>query len=144
MWWDTNFSEDHAASVFTSHWRWKQQYPPKGWHIRCHNPEDLDFYLHRGENLKSHKFRNFLCFLEPPLTVILIPRTAVCISMESYVLTVYIRSAGARIAELRAGWLGSLSPGTGWEIFLLTPASRPSLGPTSLLSNGYRGFFPWG
>jgi hypothetical protein len=29
-------------------------------------------------------------------------------------------------------------------IFLFTIASRTALGPTSLLTNGYQGFFPWG
>jgi hypothetical protein len=28
-------------------------------------------------------------------------------------------------------------------IFLLPPASRPAVGPLSLLYNGYRGSFPW-
>jgi len=28
-------------------------------------------------------------------------------------------------------------------IFLFATASRPSLGPPNLLSNGYQGFFPW-
>jgi hypothetical protein len=32
----------------------------------------------------------------------------------------------------------------GLGISLFTTASRPALGPTSLLSNGYQGLFPWG
>jgi hypothetical protein len=32
----------------------------------------------------------------------------------------------------------------GLGIFLFTTESRPPLGPSSLLSNGYEGLFPWG
>jgi len=32
----------------------------------------------------------------------------------------------------------------GLRIFLFITASRPALGPPSLLWNGYQGLFPWG
>jgi hypothetical protein len=31
MWWDTNVSEGHAASIFTSLWKWRQHGHPKCW-----------------------------------------------------------------------------------------------------------------
>jgi hypothetical protein len=38
---------------------------------------------------------------------------------------------------------GSISGG-GWEFFFSPPHPERIWGPTSFLSNGYQGFFPWG
>jgi hypothetical protein len=40
--------------------------------------------------------------------------------------------------------VGGSSPGKGWESFSSSPRSDRLCGPTSLLSNGYQGLFPWG
>jgi hypothetical protein len=53
-----------------------------------------------------------------------------------------------------SGWLSAIALGYGLDdwgfefrqrlgIFLLTTASRPVLGPLSLLYNGYQRLFPW-
>jgi len=39
------------------------------------------------------------------------------------------------------GWTTGVRFSAGAENFLFTTVSRPALGPTSLLSNGYRGVF---
>jgi hypothetical protein len=59
------------------------------------------------------------------------------------------------IAVPESKWFGGIALGYGMEdrgfesrqklgIFLFTTASRPALGPPSLLYNGYQGLFPWG
>jgi len=55
---DTNVLEDHAASIFTSSQRWRQQGPPQCWYPTanttwCHNSEDFDL-----ERLKVHDTNN--------------------------------------------------------------------------------------
>jgi hypothetical protein len=45
---------------------------------------------------------------------------------------------------LNTWMIGGSNPGRGWEFFSSPPRPDRLWGPSSLLSNGYQGFFPWG
>jgi hypothetical protein len=62
------------------------------------------------------------------------------------VITVIARSWDSSVVQRCAtGWMiGVSSPGRGWEFFSSPPRPDRFWGPSSLLSNGYQGFFPWG
>jgi hypothetical protein len=54
---DTNVSEDHAASIFRMKMEAAWSYHSTA---RRHNPEDFDLYVHCFENIKSLDFNCFL------------------------------------------------------------------------------------
>jgi hypothetical protein len=95
----------------------------------------------------KHRRLQFQCECVGGCVCLKFQQVSLELKTKRYILTVQrcIIRVSSAVQRWATGWMiGGSSPGRGWEFFSSPPRPDRSGGPPRLLSNGYRGFFPWG